>query len=206
MTDYAPDPGNGTVLTFEERAAFSAAKRFTGSDAPGFSSILISQVCSALWLGNSTPDERQSQMQSCLTALEGVGPQNAVEGILAAQMVALHNAMMECCRRAMVKDQTFESRRMNLSFAAKLSRAFALHLETLDKHRGKGQQVVRVEHVTVNAGGQAIVGNLQSGAGGSTKSEDQPHAQSIAHAPEPAMRSPFEAEREALSVRRDGKR
>jgi hypothetical protein len=25
---------------------------------------------------------------------------------------------------------------------------------TLNKHRGKGQQVVRVEHVTVNAGGR----------------------------------------------------
>lgn len=29
-----------------------------------------------------------SEMQACLTAVEGVGPQNEVEGMLAAQMVA----------------------------------------------------------------------------------------------------------------------
>jgi hypothetical protein len=64
---------------------------------------------------------------------------------------------------------------------------FALHMEALDKHRGKGQRTIRVEHVTVNAGGKAIVGSVQGGGGVSQKSEDQPHANSIAHAQEPEM-------------------
>jgi hypothetical protein len=34
-------------------------------------------------------------------------------------------------------------------------------LEALDRKRGKGPQVVRVERVVVNEGGQAIVGNVQ---------------------------------------------
>ena len=37
----------------------------------------------------------------------GISPQDESEGMLAAQMVALHNAAMECFRRAMIKDQTF---------------------------------------------------------------------------------------------------
>jgi hypothetical protein len=78
-------------------------------------------------------------------------------------MIGCHNAAMECFRRAMLKEQTHEGRQQNLNFANKLSRTYALHMEALDKHRGKGQQVVRVEHVTVNAGGQAIVGNVQGG-------------------------------------------
>ena len=47
----------------------------------------------------------------------------------------------------------------------KLVRSYAALVETLDKHRGKGQQVVRVEHVTVNAGGQASVGAVSQGGG-----------------------------------------
>jgi hypothetical protein len=37
-------------------------------------------------------------------------------------------------------------------------------LEALDRKRGKGPQVVRVERVVVNDGGQAIVGSVAAGA------------------------------------------
>jgi hypothetical protein len=64
--------------------------------------------------------------------------------------------------------------------------------DALNRHRGKGsQQVVRVEHVTVQAGGQAIVGAVTQGGGDQNGNEDQPHAQAaLAHAPEPEMRRP----------------
>ncbi len=35
-------------------------------------------------------------------------------------------------------------------------------LAALDKHRGKGRQKITVEHVTVEAGGQAIVGEVHT--------------------------------------------
>ena len=57
-----------------------------------------------------------------------------------------------------------------------MSRTYAALLEALNRHRGKGQQVVRVEHVTVQAGGQAIVGAVTQGGGGHKESEDRPHA------------------------------
>jgi hypothetical protein len=37
-----------------------------------------------------------------------------------------------------------------------------MQLEALQRYRGKGQQKVTVEHVHVNAGGQAIVGTVDS--------------------------------------------
>jgi hypothetical protein len=37
-------------------------------------------------------------------------------------------------------------------------------VDALDRKRGKGPQVVRVERVTVHQGGQAIVGNVQAGS------------------------------------------
>jgi hypothetical protein len=43
-------------------------------------------------------------------------------------------------------------------------------LEALNRHRGKGQQKVTVEHVYVHKGGQAIGGNVEGG-GVRTKSE-----------------------------------
>jgi hypothetical protein len=45
--------------------------------------------------------------------------------------------------------------------AANLARAMVDMLDALDRKRGKGPQVVRVERVVVNEGGQAIVGNVQ---------------------------------------------
>ena len=129
--------------------------------------------------------------------------------MMAAQLVAAHNAAMECYRRAMIGEQTFEGRRENLAQANKLSRTYAALLEALNRHRGKGQQKVTVEHVHVHAGGQAVVGMVaargQPGGGDRSKFEEQPHAKQIAHAPESALPSP-DAERDAMPIARDGER
>ena len=119
---------------------------------------------------------------------------------MAAQLIAAHNAAMECYRRAMLGEQTFEGWHENLTQANKLSRTYATLLEALNRHRGKGQQKVTVEQVHVHAGGQAAVGMVEIPGGGEhAKSEDQAHAKQIAHASEPAMWSADE-EREPVPV------
>jgi hypothetical protein len=50
-------------------------------------------------------------------ALIGITPGDEPEGMIAAQLIAAHNAAMECYRRAMLGEQTFEGRRENLSQA-----------------------------------------------------------------------------------------
>ena len=92
------------------------AKRFTGSDHEKFSSILMGQICNALWLCNSSEEERKTQSVACLEALVGIAPKDESEGMLAAQMLACHNAAMECFRRAMIKEQPFAGRQQNLKF------------------------------------------------------------------------------------------
>ena len=107
--------------------------------------------------------------------------------MIAAQLIATHNATMECYRRAMIAEQTLEGRRENLNQANKLARTYATLIEALNRHRGKGQQRVTVEHVHVHAGGQAVVGTVEvPGGGDGGKSEEQPYAKQIAHAPRPA--------------------
>jgi hypothetical protein len=46
----------------------------------------------------------------------------------------------------------------------KLTRTYAMHLEAFKRHRTGGEQKVTVQHVSVNEGGQAIVGNVTQGA------------------------------------------
>jgi hypothetical protein len=76
---------------------------------------------------------------------------------------------MECYRRAMIPQQSFEGRRENLNQANKLSRTYATLLESLNRHRGKGQQKVTVEHVHVHAGRQAVVGMVETPGGAKRK-------------------------------------
>ena len=77
---------------------------------------------------------------------------------------------------------------------------YATLLEALNRHRGKGQQKVTVEHVHVHSGGRAVVGVVgASGGGDDSKSEEQPRAKQIAHALEPA-RNPAPKDRSRLET------
>ena len=145
---------------------------------------------------------RENRMNMALSAMHGIGPRDEIEGLLAAQMVAIHNAAMVCLARAHVESQPFDFRQANLNQATKLTRTFVAQLEALNRHRGKGQQKMTVEHVHVHAGGQAVVGNVQGGA--APKTEGQPHEQ-ITHAPGTPMPSQDPA-RDALPVPGDGQR
>jgi hypothetical protein len=157
-------------------------KAIGGSMSDDWNNILANQTSQTVWLSNSDPDEIRLQRHAIVSALIGIRPGDELEGMIAAQLVAAHNAAMECYRRAMLREQTFEGGRENLNQANKLSRTYAVLLDALNRHRGKGQQKVTVEHVHVHEGGQAIVGNVESRGGGfAPKTKDQPHA--LAHAP-----------------------
>jgi len=135
----------------------------SGSDDFDFCITLLTQVVNAQWRPDSA--ELTQQVEATRAAMMGMKPRDALEGMLIGQLIAIHNAAMECCRRAMIPGQTFEGGREALNQANKLSRTYALLTEALDRHRGKGQQHIRVEHVNVHAGGQAIVGAVTPGGG-----------------------------------------
>src|SRR4051812_19636931 len=166
-------------------------RQLGGSDSDHFNQTMA-QTLAALWVANSDDEQRDRQYLAATAALIGAKPQDELEGMLISQMIACHSASMETFRRAMLPEQGFEVWKAQLNAAGKLSRTYATLLEALGRHRGKGQpQVVRVERVTVEAGGQAIVGAVTQGGGAHNESEERPHAQAtLAHAPEPALRSP----------------
>ena len=174
-----------------------------GSNFDSWNSHIANQAVGTIWSGqNADPDRIHERQVAALSLIAGVSPKDELEGMLAAQLLATHNAALECYRRAMLPEQTFEGRSENLNQANKLSRTHTMLLDTLNRHRGKGQQKVTVEHVHVHNGGQAIVGTVEGG-GVRSKSEDQPHA--IAHEPGEALRSE-DAGRGAVPIARYGER
>jgi hypothetical protein len=208
MTRKKPAKGNEptTVVANDPDDREGALKTIGGSQSDNWNNTLANQAVQALWVKNSDTKTRDKQLSATVAALVGIAPKDELEGMMAAQLIAAHNAAMECYRRAMIGEQTFEGRSENLNQANKLSRTWATLLEALNRHRGKGQQKVTVEHVHVHAGGQAVVGMVERPGGGDCgKSEEQPHAKQIAHAPESALRGQDEA-RDAVPVARDGER
>jgi hypothetical protein len=181
-------------------------KRIGGSMSDDWNNILANQTCNALWLRNLDEQERDRRLSATVAALIGIGPKDELEGMLAAQLVSCHNATMECYRRSMLSEQTFEGRQENLNQANKLSRTYATLLEALNRHRGKCQQKVTVEHVHVHSGGQAIVGTVESPTPvNSSRYQSQHNAKQITHTPEPAMRSP-DKKRQPVPVAGDAER
>ena len=194
MTKQGPKPPEARKSLREViRENWSDKLELGGSKDGHVACYAANQVLGAIWRGSKEdPDTKQLRDWAALSRVSDIGARDVVEAMLAVQMVATHEAALECFRRAALSEQTFAGREMGLKYGDKLVRSFAALTDALNRHRGKGQQVVRVEHVTVQAGGQAIVGAVtQGGGGGHQESEDRAHAQTtLAHAPEPALRGP----------------
>jgi hypothetical protein len=154
----------------------------TGTEVAHLQLHMIDQVAQSLWLREGlSVDQKFERIKSAVAMVEGIKPDGGIEGLLAAQMVATPNAAMDCLGRAMIRGQTFEGRDQSLKHAAKLLSIYTRQVEVLDKRRGKGQQKVTVEYVNVEAGGQAIVGHVETGGRKRRRKSQSP---AIEHAPE----------------------
>jgi hypothetical protein len=160
-------------------------KRIGGSQSDHWNNVIGDQALQSLWIKHSDKEARDRQCGAAIAGLIGIGPKDEIEGMIAAQLIAAHNAAMECYRRAMIGEQTFEGRRENLAQANKLSRTYAVLLDALNRHRGKGQQKVTVEHVHVHAGGRAVVGTVETPGGGDRKKSEEKAANTSAPSIDP---------------------
>lgn len=117
--------------------------------------ILNQSVCCR---SSKSDDELISRVMMNLMELK---PESYLETLLITQMLQVQQAASICMKRAFAEEQTFQGKELNGNLAVKMHRTFLAQIEALQKLRGKGGQKVTVEHVTVNAGGQAIVGNVE---------------------------------------------
>jgi hypothetical protein len=138
-----------------------------GSDDPHFNAVLMRQLLGIVWIPAGDPSYgTQHRLSAATSAVLAFKPKDEVEAMLAAQTVALHFGAMEALRRSMLPDQPGDAGSRLRKDAANLSRAMAEMMEALARRQGKGrQQVVRVERVVVQEGGQAIVGAVSPAPG-----------------------------------------
>jgi hypothetical protein len=133
---------------------------------------ILRQLVDASRTGKTATDQ---ELNFLVSVVRGINPQDPTETLLAAQMAVVHNATMVAAQKlnfvARIDQQDSASSLLN-----KLARTFAIQVETLKKYRSTGEQSIRVQHVTVNEGGQAIVGNVQTGGGGNNEKPSQSHA------------------------------
>lgn len=139
-------------------------------------------------------------LNASLAVVDGARPENEIAAMLAAQLAVTHSLAMVMLGRTR-RAETVDHMNAYGALATKLVRASTGLTEALVKLRRGGEQTVRVEHVHVHSGGQAIVGPVtHQGGGASPKIQDQPHAQQIAYAPVAPLRGEVEAERAEVPV------
>jgi hypothetical protein len=100
-------------------------------------------------------------VNASLAFIEGAKPRDEVECALVMQMACTHTAAMAVLGTLGGAHGSDRNVAMKASAAARLLRAYAAQVEVLRRLRNGGSQFVRVEHVHVSEGGQAIIGNVQ---------------------------------------------
>ena len=158
--------GKNTSLENKEKIVIqskASARDLVGSSDTDFMNMLFNDLISSMWLPESTPEDTKAmKLNAAMETLRQIAPRDGVEGMLAVQMASTHQAAMECLRRAAITKQTFEGRSMALKHGEKLLRLYMDQVKVLNKQRGKGDQKMVIEHVNVEPGGQAIVGQVKS--------------------------------------------
>ena len=131
--------------------------------AAGHSEVWSGLISQIAILGSQGNRVDNAASNFALGFVDAMKPKDAAEALLFTQMAAVHQATMMMARRLNhvenILQQDAAERALN-----KLARTYAAQMDTLKRYRSNGQ-TVRVERVTVESGGQAIVGNVSKGGG-----------------------------------------
>src|SRR2546430_4284030 len=135
-----------------------------GTASSAFVQASLYQLIAAARLPNSGISE--IAVNASLALIEGAKPQGEIEAALVLQMACTHAAAMAVLATIAGGHGPDRSLALRVSAAGRLLRAYATQVETLRRLRNGGSQVVRVEHVHVNEGGQALIGNVRKDRSG----------------------------------------
>ena len=132
------------------------------------STALIGIVTMVAASRETNAERTAEESNNFMAMMADLSPKDGFEGMLISQMLATFKQAMYY-----IRDANIEGNRGSTAIqdsitnrGVKLMRLYNQQLETLDKHRNKGQQKMTVEHVHVHKGGQAIVGTVNQEGGG----------------------------------------
>jgi hypothetical protein len=145
------------------------------------------------------------QLDFMFSVVRGIRPRDQVETMLAIQKAAVHWLMMSDLKSA--TSVPSPEKQEIIGNINKLARTFAMQMEALKRYRTGGEQKVTVQHVSVNEGGQAIVGNVTQDVRESVphKRADKPLALTNSREQPMPIIEERRRERESVPARRKGK-
>jgi len=131
-------------------------------------------------------DLTAGELNTMVATVHAIAPRDPTEALLAAQMAAIHKAMMEAASR-LAHAETIGQQEMCTGMLVKLARTFSGQVEALKRYRSSGEQSVTVthQHVSVTAD-QAVIG-IHQGGGGTHENASQPHEPCRADEPSPPL-------------------
>ena len=118
--------------------------------------------------GEELTEPNTLSINATLAAILETDPQDATELMLATQMATIHNTIMRYSGLAMKGELSKEVANFYVNSITKMMRTYTAQMEALNKYRNKGKQQITVkhQHVNVNDGGQAVIGDITQGGGG----------------------------------------
>ena len=128
---------------------------------------------------NMEKKESEKIFHAILDGLHSLKPSDEIEGMLVTRLIALHFQINKYMIFLSSLGLTVEQVDSCINRSAKLTRLYNETLETLMRYRRKGEQKFLVQHVNVNDGGRAIVGNFETGGGVETKTMEVPHESGV---------------------------
>jgi hypothetical protein len=102
--------------------------------------------------------------EAYINAAIAFGCKNVAEVMMATHIIALHHQAVDLMAKAAAMTHP-DLHKAYLNMALKLLRSFESLMETFQKCRRDGTYKMRVEHLHVHDGGQAIVGNVHQKGG-----------------------------------------
>lgn len=149
--------------------ARDALEKIFGTEEPIMAEGLMRHCFRVLKAVEASEDHPGNDERAFMfAAINEIAPRDGVERLLAVQMVATHIALTRS-GALLAASQTVDQVKAHYSGFNKLTRAYTAQMEALRKHRNGGKQTVTVQHVNVSDGGQAIVGNVETGGRGKDK-------------------------------------
>ena len=152
VSKSSPPDGNRAVWIDRLKTAL-------GTASMEFVEATLFQLQAAARLPNSGVSE--IAVNSALSMIESEQPRNETECAIVIQMACLHSATMAVLGRIGGGHGGDRHVLAAATAVSRLSRTFAILVETLRRLRTGGSQVIRIERVDIRDGGQAIIGNVK---------------------------------------------
>ncbi len=136
-------------------------QRALGTTEPAFGELVLNQI-------HAVANGNLDTVNAGLAFVHSQEPRNETEALIAVHMFTAHSLAITAAARA-AKAEVLGPLQAHVRSFERLSALFIRLNEARLKLRRGGEQTIVVQHVHVNEGGQALVGNVQAGGGESSR-------------------------------------